>query len=76
MCFSNDKSLANRLLFVQYLERVQYFFTREEKMEMAIVISRMIKDNEVELVEMVEMLEFKEKEELRQYIQEGSKSLR
>lgn len=28
LCFSTDKSLANRFLFIKYLERVQYFLTR------------------------------------------------
>ena len=29
--FSNDKSFQNKLLFIKYFERIQYFFSREEK---------------------------------------------
>lgn len=47
LCFSADKELANRLLFLKYLQRVQYFLTREEKVEMATITSRMANDDQI-----------------------------
>jgi hypothetical protein len=74
--FNNDKAPANKFLFMRYLERVQYFLTREETIEMAIVVSRLMKDSDPEVVEMLAEMDYAEKEDMKQVILEGSKSLK
>jgi hypothetical protein len=74
--FSNDKSLANKFFFMRYLERIQYFLTREEKIEMALVVSRLMKDSDVEGVEMLGEMDYGEKEDMKQVIVEESRLLK
>lgn len=48
--FNNEKSLKNKLLFIRYLPRLIYFFTREEKIEYTISLTRLKKDMDPEVV--------------------------
>lgn len=76
LCFASDKFIGVKLLFAKYLERMQYFLTREEKIEMAIIIGRLVKEGDPELGEVISEMDLSEKDEIRQVIIEESKSLK
>jgi hypothetical protein len=76
LTFNSDKSFENKYIFVKYLERIQYFFNREEKIEMAIIISRLMKDADSDIVGMMLETDYNEKQEVRALIVEESKILK
>lgn len=47
--FNNDKSFRVKATFIRHLPRLGYFFTREEKIENAIILSRLTKDPDPEV---------------------------
>lgn len=42
--FSTEKSMKNKLLFIKNLPEVMYYFTREEKIELTIIINKLKKE--------------------------------
>jgi hypothetical protein len=50
LSFNNDKIFKVQASFISHLSRIFYFLSREERLEYSIILSRLTKDNDPEIV--------------------------
>lgn len=50
LSFNNDKNFLVKATFIRFLPRMYYYFTREEKLEYSIIVSRFNKDSDPEII--------------------------
>lgn len=58
LAFNVDKNFKVRTAFIKRLPRITYFLAREEKIELAIIISRLAKDPDYEIRELMTSIDF------------------
>jgi hypothetical protein len=71
--FNTEKALKNKLNFIEFLPRLTHFLTKEEKIEYAILLNRLRKDQDPEIIRKLEHTDFSEDERVRNEILNRSK---
>lgn len=76
LSFNNDKNFLVKATFIRFLPRMYYYFSREEKLEYSIIVSRFNKDSDPEIIKIMESLNFNESEQIRKEIMEKSQQIK
>lgn len=50
LSFNNDKVFRVKAKFINYLPRIYYFLNKEERLEYSIILTRLAKDQDAEIV--------------------------